>query len=196
MNRLRIPSLTLLLGMIFVLSGCLYDNPPSGPSRNIDTWLVGQWDTKDKSGKDYHAVVTPSSPSHYRITIAQGHKVLGDYDAWISTVEGFPILVAKSLSGESTGKHALLHTELLTPAPPPPGGIGATRIRLSELQLDPSAETLDSYHLRRDIRDALKVGTLLSSYDVAADRKKGGIMISGSVIWTKSGGVALDGETF
>jgi hypothetical protein len=196
MNRLRILASTLLLGAVILLSGCLYDNPPSCPSQNIDTWLVGQWDAKDKSGRNYHAVVAPSSPSHYRITLTRGTSLTGEYDGWISRVDGFTILVAKALSGESAGKHALFHYELLSPGTPPPGGIGATRIRLSELQLDPSAETLDSYHLRRDIRDALKAGTLLTPYDVVSDRKHGGDAIPGSVIWTKSGGVTLNGETF
>lgn len=196
MNRLRIFASPLLLGALLLLSGCLYENPPSGPSQNIDTWLVGQWDAKDKSGRDYHAVVAPSSPSHYRITLSRGGSVSGDYDAWISRVDGFSILVARSLNGESAGKHALFHYELLSPSAPAPGEIGSTRIRLSELQLDPSAATLDSYHLRRDIRDALKAGTLLAPYDVVSDRKQGGNVIPGSVIWIKSGGVALNGETF
>lgn len=196
MNRFRIFLHTLLAVTILMVAGCLYDNPPSGPSCNIDTWLVGQWDAKDKSGRAYHATVSPSSPSHYRITLAQDGKAYGEYDAWISKVDGFSILVTKGLSGNQQGKHALFHHELLTPAAPPPGGIGAARIRLSELQLAPSAEKLDSYHLRRDIRDGLKAGTLLAPYDVISDRKSGGDTIPGSVIWTKSGGVTLNGETF
>jgi len=229
MKRLQIFASTLLIGTVIALAGCLYDNPPSGPAQNIDTWLVGQWDARDKSGSDYHAVVAPSSPSHYRITVTRGGRNTGDYDAWISKVDGFTILVTKILSGESAGKHALFHYELLAPGTPPPGGIGATRIRLSELQLDPSAEKLDSFHLRRDIRDALKAGTLLAPYDVVSDRKADAkaaasaprgtdlakpetagtqantseadssteaVSVPGSVIWTKSGGVTLNGKTF
>jgi len=229
MKRLQILASALLVGAVLALTGCLYDNPPSGPSQNIDTWLVGQWDARDKSGSDYHVVVAPSSPSHYRITLTRGGRTTGDYDAWISKVDGFTILITKILSGEFAGKHALFHYELLAPGTPPPGGVGAARIRLSELQLDPSAETLDSYHLRRDIRDALKAGTLLAPYDVVSDRKadakaasnapKGtdlakpetsgahanasdadssteAVSVPGSVIWTKSGGVTLNGETF
>jgi len=196
MNRLRILASPLLLATLLLLSGCLYDNPPSGPSQNIDTWLVGQWDAKDKLGHQYHAVVAPSLPSHYRITLTRAGKSTTDYDAWISKVDGFTILVAKVLSGESTGKYALFHYELLVPGTPHPGGVGATRIRLSELQLDPSAETLDSYHLRRDIRDALKAGTLLAPYDIVTDRNQGGTEIPGSVIWSKSGSVSLNGEAF
>ncbi len=186
-----------LFGTLLLLSGCLYDNPPSGPSGSVDTWLVGQWEATDKAGHHYKAVMSAPSSDHYHLAFFRPGAGTLEFDGWISRVDGFSILTLKSLNqGPTLGKHALYHYELLTPAPPPPGGIGATRIRLSELQLDPSAATLDSYHLRRDIRDALKAGTLLAPYDVVTDRKQGGIEIPGSVIWTKTGGVTLNGETF
>jgi hypothetical protein len=185
-----------LLGLCLLLCGCPYDSAPSGPSQSLDTWLVGQWSAQDKSGRDYQAVVAPSSSDHYAITLTGKGKSSETYDAWISKVDGFSILVVKFTEGSSAGKYALFHHELIAPGTPPPGGIGATRIRLSELQLDPSAETLDPYHLRRDIRDALKAGTLLAPYDVVSDRKHGGAAVPGSVIWTKTGGVTMNGETF
>lgn len=178
------------------LTGCPYDNSPSGPSKNIDTWLVGQWEAHDAGGNGFHAVVAPSLPDHYAITLSRSGKSDMTLDAWISQVEGFDILVVKFQNGPSQGKFALLHTELLKPGNPPPGGIGPTRIRVSELQLDPSAASLDPYHLRRDIRDALKAGTLLAPYDVSADRKAGGVRIPGSIIWTRTGSVALNGVSF
>jgi hypothetical protein len=193
---IRFPLLVPLLLAVLLLTGCPYDNAPSGPSRNIDTWLVGQWETRDKAGHSLAAVVAPSVPDHYSVTLNRSGKAPESYDAWISRVDGFTILVLKFLDGPSAGKYALFHHELLTPGTPRPGGIGATRIRLSELQLDPSAETLDSYHLRRDIRDALKAGTLLAPYDIVSDRKQGGAVTPGSVIWTKTGSVTLRGETF
>jgi hypothetical protein len=214
-----------LLGLCFLLCGCPYDSAPSGPSQSIDTWLVGQWAAKDKSGRNYQAVVAPSSSDHYAITLTGKGKSPETYDAWISKVDGFSILVVKFTEGSSAGKYALFHHELIAPGTPPPGGIGASRIRLSELQLDPSSQNLDPYHLRRDIRDALKAGTLLVAYDVAAVRKEEakeleavptGTDISkpdidsstnaplspellstpGSVIWTKTGDVTLHGESF
>lgn len=192
----QLSRLLSLLGISLLLPGCLYDNPPSGPSQSIDTWLIGQWEASDKAGHTYRAVVAPSSSSHYRITTSGQGKAPVEFDAWISKVDGFSILVVKSLGDASTGKYSLFHHELLSPGTPPPGGIGATRIRLTELQLDPSASSLDSYHLRRDIRDGLKAGTLLPPYDVVADRKIGGGSLPGSVIWTRTGGVTLQGETF
>jgi hypothetical protein len=214
-----------VLGLCLLLCGCPYDSAPSGPSQSLDTWLVGQWAAKDKSGRDYQAVVAPSSSDHYAITLTGKGKSPETYDAWISKVDGFSILVVKFTEGSSAGKYALFHHELIAPGTRPPGGIGATRIRLSELQLDPSAETLDPYHLRRDIRDALKAGTLLAAYDVAAVRKEEAketketptsvdlakpevksstnstsspelLSTPGSVIWTKTGDVTLHGETF
>lgn len=217
------PLLLPLIGTLVLLSGCLYDNPPSGPSGSIDTWLVGQWEATDKAGHHYKAVMSAPSSDHYHLAFFRPGAGTMEFDGWISRVDGFSILTLKSLNqGPTLGKHALYHYELLSPGSPPPGGIGATRIRLSELQLDPSAATLDSYHLRRDIRDALKAGTLLAPYDVATDRKADASEASqmplgtdlsrpevkiakpstqradvpGSVIWAKTGGVTLSGETF
>lgn len=186
-----------LLGSLLLLTGCLFDNPPSGPSQSIDTWLVGQWETKDKSGHTCRTVVAPASSSHYRISLSGLKGGTQEFDAWIGRVDGFSILILKSLNeGPCVGKYVLFHYELLSPAKPQPGNIGATRIRLSELQLDESCRSLDSYKLRAAIRQGLKEGTLLAPYDVVAERKGKTEEIPGSVIWTKTGGVTLSGETF
>lgn len=186
-----------LLGSLLLLAGCLYDNPPSGPSQSIDTWLVGQWETMDKSGHTCRTVVAPASSSHYRISLSGLKGGTQEFDAWISRVDDFSMLTLKSLNeGPSLGKYAFYHYELLSPAKPLAGNIGATRIRLSELQLDESCQALDSYRLRAAIRQGLKAGTLLAPYDVVADRKGKTVETPGSVIWTKTGGVTLSGETF
>ena len=98
--------------------------------------------------------------------------------------------------GTSYGKFAIYHYENLTPGEAPPGGIGARRIRLSDLRLDESTHTMDSYHLRGAIRKALKDGTLLAPHDVVADLKANKEAIPGSVIWSKTGSVTINGETF
>jgi len=193
-RNLHLPS---LLGCVLLLSGCLYDSPPSGPAQNIDTWLVGQWAAKDKAGHEFTAVMAPATSSHYRLTLARKGSSPREFDGWISRVDGFSILTLKSLSGGSDdGKYALYHYELLSPGAPPPGGIGATRIRISELQLDESCRGLDSYRLRAAIRQALKDGTLLAPHDVVAARKEKNVEIPGSIVWSKTGGVTLSGETF
>ena len=186
-------SLTLPL----LLSGCLYDQAPSGPIKNIDTWILGQWATQDKAGHQFSAIVTPVAPDHYRVEFQRPCGKNLEFDGWISRVDDFSILVLKSLNQDETlGKFALYHYELLAQGPPPPGGIGANRIRLSELQLDESARSLDATKLRAAIRSALKDGTLLLPHDVAADLKTGKVEIPGSVVWTKTGGVTFNGETF
>ena len=186
-----------LLAILLLLGGCLYDNPPSTPSRSIDTWLVGQWQTKGKAGHSYSAVVSPTTASdHYRVTFSRPGSSTQEFDGWISRVDGFSILVLKSLDGIGAGKYLLCHYELLAPGTPPPGGIGAQRIRLSELQLDESTRSLDSFRLRAAIRSALKEGTLLAPFDTVAERKGKLEAIPGSLIWTKTGSVTLNGETF
>jgi hypothetical protein len=186
-----------LLGCALLLSGCLYDNPPSGPSQSIDTWLMGQWTATDKAGHKFTAVMATASSSHYRLSLSRKGSAPQEFDGWIGCVDGFSILTLKSLNeGPSFGKYVLYHYELLSPGTPPPGGIGATRIRVSELQLDDSCQTLKPYDLRKAIRQALKEGTLLTPHDVVAERKGLTEEIPGSVIWTKTGGVTLSGETF
>jgi hypothetical protein len=205
--------LPLLLGVLLTLSGCLYDYAPSGSSRGINTWLLGQWVTQDKEGHQFTAVVTRASSDHYKVTF-QGHGVQAlEFGGWISRVDGFSILVLRSLNqGATFGKIALYHDELLSPEKAPPGGIGATRIRLSELQLDESTRSLEPIKLRAAIRSALKNGTLLVPHDVVADvkeaikhdivtdvkapQKSKQEQIPGSIIWTKTGGVTFQGEAF
>ena len=162
-----------ILGIFLLLPGCLYDNPPSGPAKSIDTWLIGQWQTQDKSGHGYQTVISRPSSDHYHLSIQTKSGTPLEFDGWLSRVDNFEILVVKSLNqGPSLGKYSLYHYELLAPSPAPPGGIGSTRIRLSELQLDDSCRTLDSFHLRAAIRSALKAGTVLPPYDVVADVKQ------------------------
>ena len=130
---------TLLIGVFLGLTGCLYDYAPSGPVRDIDTWLLGQWGTQDKSGHRFTAVVTRDNVDHYKVEFQkQGGETL-EFDGWISRVDDFSLLVLRSLNkGETYGKFAIYHYELISKGTAPVGGIGANRIRLSELQLDES----------------------------------------------------------
>lgn len=182
---------------VFLLSGCLYDSAPSGPTRSIDTWLLGQWQTEDPSGHSSTVTVMPGKAGHYGIRFERSKgNTARTFDGWLSRVDDFSILVLKADDGEKAGKHLLLHYELLAPSPAPPGGVGSPRVRISELQLDSSASSLDPYHLRKTIRESLDRGDLLAPYNVVSDRKAGGLKIPGSVIWTKTGQVSLNGETF
>jgi hypothetical protein len=165
--------------------------------RNIDSWLLGQWSSKDKEGHQFTAVATPASVDHYNISLQPLNGPSQKFDGWISRVDGFSILVLRSLNeGPTFGKFAIYHYELLTPGYPPPGELGPKRIRLSELELDESTRTLDSFHLRAAIRKALKDGTLLVPHNVVADLKSNRAQIPGSIVWTKTGNVTIKGEMF
>lgn len=220
---------TALLPLVLLFSGCLFDHAPSGPSCGIDTWLIGQWQTSDKSGHTYQAVMSRATSDHYHLLLSRTGNESLEFDGWISRVDGFPILVFQSLNaGTGYAKFAFFHYELLSPSKPPPGGVGATRIRLTELNLDESSRSLDSYQLRKVIRSELKSGTLIPAYDVVAEKKQENeertsyavdsqflqsflssgqlhtrerhlsapVDIPGSIIWTRTGGVTLKGETF
>ena len=187
----------LLLSSVLALSGCIFDYAPSGPVKDIDTWLLGQWATSDKEGHQFTAVVTRASVDHYQVEFQPKGQSPQQFDAWISRVDSFSILVLRSLNeGPTFGKFAIYHYELMGPDVAPPGGIGARRIRLSDLQLDDSTHTMDSYHLRAAIRTALKNGTLLVPHNVVADLKAHKKDIPGTIIWTRTGSVTFNGETF
>ncbi len=186
-----------LLAVLLLLSGCIYDYAPSGPVKDIDTWLLGQWSTQDKAGHQFSAVVTRSSADHYRVEFQKQGGETQVFDGWISRVDDFSILVLRSLNeGPTFGKFALYHYEIMSKSPAPVGGIGANRIRLSELQLDESTHSLDSYNLRAAIRKALKDGSLLVPHNVVADLKSHQEEIPGSIVWSKTGGVTFSGEKF
>ena len=190
MNPTRFLPALALASLLLLVSGCLYDHAPSGPSCSIDTWAVGTWEAKDKAGRTYSATVTRQDSDHYSVLFGRKGDRVAEFEGWISRVDGFPVLTLRSMDGGPThGKFSLFHYELLSPAPAPPGGIGARRIRLSELQLDESARSLDSYRLRAEIRRAFRAGTLLSPRDSAEGTP-------GSVVWTRTGDVTLRGETF
>ena len=194
---LRLPACLLLLSVLLTLSGCLYDYAPSGPVRDLDTWLLGQWAAQDKAGHQFTAVVTRENVDHYKVEFQGQGAAPQEFTGWISRVDDFSILVLKSQNeGDNYGKFALYHYELMAKGKAPVGGIGANRIRLSELQLDESTRTLDSTKLRAAIRKALKDGTLLVPHNVVVDLKTKNEAIPGSVIWSKTGSVTFNGETF
>ena len=163
-----------------LLPGCLYENPPSQPASQVDTWLTGVWMAQDKSGKIFEAVVTPESSTGYHVTVCNKDKNESwNFEGWISRVGNLKFLTLRSLSSDQryNGKYLFLHYELMAPEKAPVNGVAARRIRMSEPQLDESTRTLDSYHLRQAIRENLSKGTLL--------------LHQGSIIWTRTEGVTL-----
>ena len=62
-------SLTLLIG-------CYFEHPlTGGPSKDINSWLLGVWEANDKKGKTYRARVVPITGDRYFVSFpATGSK--------------------------------------------------------------------------------------------------------------------------
>jgi len=151
---MKLPALLLLLPL-FLLSGCLFDNPPTGPSRSMNTWLLGQWEHKTKEGKTLKATVGPLDGSRYVIYLQEFNKAgklvqTTTYPAWISRVGQIPLLTVEVNSGEGT-RYAVMSYQLLDPL----------SVRIRQLQMDDSARSLSSFQLRVAMRRQFKEGTLL-----------------------------------
>ncbi|MFZ4115313.1 MAG: hypothetical protein ACOYK6_01150 [Chthoniobacterales bacterium] len=179
-------SLIILLSLAtFLLSGCLYDAPPSRPISQIDTFLLGQWITQDKSGKIFEATIAPLDGTHYHVTFFDKDKSGAqpwEFEGWISRVGNVKFLTLQSLSPDPRyhDKYLFLHYELITAEKDPTdsAGIGGRRIRIYEPQLPSSALHLDSYHLRQAIGEKLHEGTLLLPLSAPL----------GFSVWTRTGG--------
>lgn len=160
------------LGGLLLLSGCLYDHPPSKPASQIDTWLLGDWEAQDQNGKNYSATLTPKDNTHYHVTFYDQSSP-SEFEGWISRVGKVKFLTLRSLNPSSPQhkKYLFLYYEMLQPTKPPINGVGTRQIRIKEPQLASSARSLDSYHLRQSIQKALNKGTLLAPTDGVIWRK-------------------------
>lgn len=170
--------LVLLFIATLFFSSCLYKSAPSHPVSQIDTWLLGDWISQDKSGKVFEATVTPKDNLHYAVTVWNSDKEKDhpwEFVGWISRVEDLKLLTLRSLSDDRRyqGKYLFFHYELLSPEEAPVNGVGARRMRLTALQLPASAKEEDPYHLRQSIRKALHDHLLLFP--------------EGSSTWTRTG---------
>jgi hypothetical protein len=168
-----------------LLSSCLYDHAPSRPASQINTALVGTWTAQDQHGRVLEAKVTPMSNLYYHISCYdkdKNEKNPWQFEGWISRVDDLKLLTLRSLSSDRRyqGKYLLFHYEVIAPGKAPVSGIGAPRVRITQLQLDLSARHLDPKALRQAIREELNQQRLLLS--------------EGSAVWTKIEDVAWKGE--
>ena len=169
-------SLTLLLLAILSLTSCLYDAPPGKPTSQIDTWLLGQWITQDKSGKIFQAVITPIDNIHYQVTFSDQDKEDAHpwvFEGWISRVGNIKFLTLRALTSNPRyhNKYLFLHYELITPEKDSENSLPKRCMRISEPQLTAS-------DLRQVITKRMQEGTLLIPPDAS----------EGFSIWTREGG--------
>lgn len=164
----------LLLPLLF--AAC-WENPLTGhPSESINTWLLGQWEHREKNGTTSRAVVLPGASDRYQIRLswsAKGPRREYSFDAWPSRVGKSLFLTLRAVEGGpnlAAGSHVFVHVQMLD----------QNTIRLRELQLgsDPSATSME---LRREIRARLKDGSLYNE-NAAQDWKR-----TGQAYWTRDG---------
>lgn len=145
-----------LLFLPLLLAGCWFQNPltPDG-SENLNTWLLGEWQHKDRNGAISRAVVTPVSGDLYRVQVSMAGKGgRRDYDleAWTSRVGNSVFLTLRSLKNSTNlpeGAHVFAHSQMLD----------QNTLRLRKIQLDSPADAT-SFELRKEIRSRLKEGSL------------------------------------
>lgn len=180
--RMRIFARLALILLPLLLAGCRFENPlTTSPSEDLNTWLLGEWEMKEKGGTST-AVVAPLSHDRYSVHVSlaprsgNGRREY-DFEAWSSKVGNSLFFTLRSLKNSANlpgGSHVFLHAQM----------IDQVTVRLRPLQLD-SPENATGLELRREIRSRLKDGTLYAEGD-AKDWKR-----VAEIYWTKEGETGL-----
>jgi hypothetical protein len=179
---MRIFARLALLLLPLLLAGCRFENPlTTSPSEDLNSWLLGEWEQKEKNGTST-AVVAPMSGDRYSVHVSLAPKESSgrreyDFEAWASRVGNSVFFTLRSLNNAANlpeGSHVFLHAQM----------IDQVTVRLRPLQLD-SPENATGLELRREIRSKLKEGTLYAP-DSAKDWKR-----VAEVYWTKEGETGL-----
>lgn len=151
-------ALAILLLTVF-LAGCKFDNPlTSGPTKELNTWLLGAWETKNSDGDITRVTVIPMNGDRYNIwyrTPGKGKKVkVYNFEGWISRVGRSQFLSLKCISSPGDipeGKFTFVHYQV----------IDQLHVLTRGLQLD-APNDASSFELRKEVRAKLKEKTLYS----------------------------------
>lgn len=179
---MRIFARLVLILLPLLLAGCRFENPlTTNPSEDLNTWLLGEWELKEKGGTST-AVVAPLSGDRYSVhvslaPIGRNGRREYDFEAWSSRDGNSLFFTMRSLKNSANlpeGAHVFLHAQM----------IDQLTVRLRPLQLD-SPENATGLELRKEIRSRLKEGTLYAE-DSAKDWKR-----VAEVYWTKEGETGL-----
>ena len=149
-----VPAVILLL----TLAGCYFDHPlTGGPSKDVNTWLLGVWESKDEKGRTSRIMVTPIDSDRYSLQLAVPGKMPREikryeFEAWPSRVWDSLFLTLQCLTSPGdipTGAHVFTHVQLLD----------QNHARTRGLKLD-SAPSTSSFELRKEVRKKLKDRTI------------------------------------
>jgi hypothetical protein len=155
---IRIRALALLL-LCTLLSGCYFEHPlTGGPSKDINTWLLGVWEAKDKKGKTYRARVVPITGDHYFVAFQvpgrrRAERRVWEFDGWISRVAYTPFLSLKcSVSSGDVPEGAFVFVNYQV--------IDQNTVITRRLELDSPPEAT-SQQLRAEVRQRLRENSLI-----------------------------------
>ena len=138
-----------LLLVCTLLAGCYFDHPlTSGPSKDINTWLLGVWEHKDAKGRVYRARVVPMTGDRYFVSFHQARgrketrkKSLGvrglDFSDRLQPLS-FPEVQCQ-FGASSRGRFRLCNYQV----------IDQNTVVVRPVQLDSPPETSSSEHSRR-----------------------------------------------
>ncbi len=152
--------------LLLTLAGCYFDHPlTGGPSKGVNTWLLGVWESKDEKGRVSRLLVTPLKSDRYSLRLAVPGKLPREikryeFEAWSSRVGESVFLTLRCLTSPGdipTGAHVFAHVQLLD----------QNHARTRGLKLD-AAPSATSFELRREVRRKLKDRTLFEGAPSAA----------------------------
>jgi len=153
-KRLCLP---VLLLFTLALSGCFFDQPlTTYPSKDINTWLLGVWQTTDDKGIVHQATLQPLTGSRYAVR----YEILGEapkdrkvwlFEAWTARVGSsiFLNLKCEESAGQiPPGGYLFLHYQV----------VAQNTVVTRALDLA-SPQNATSFELRKELRAKLKERT-------------------------------------
>lgn len=170
--------LALVAVAVFCGGGC-YENPlTGGPSKNLNTWLLGGWDHKEDDGQVSSVRVIPVACDRFSVQASIAGKTPKaakkyEFAGWISRVgdTSFLTLRCEQSPGDiPVGSHVFLQAQMLA----------QNHVRVRGLQLDLPA-TATTLELRKEVRRRLKERSL---YDEAKSTDWNRVE---EVIWSDDG---------
>jgi len=154
---IRIRALALLL-LCTLLAGCYFENPlTGGPSKDINSWLLGVWEHKDTKGRTYRARVVPITGDRYFVSFQvlgrRKEKKVWEFEGWISRVSYSRFLSLKcSVSSGDVPEGAFVFINYQV--------VNQNTVITRRLELDSSPEAT-SQQLRAEVRQRLKEDSLM-----------------------------------
>ena len=154
---IRIRALALLL-LCTLLAGCYFENPlTGGPSKDINSWLLGVWEHKDTKGRTYRARIVPITGDRYFVSFQvlgrRKEKKVWEFEGWISRVSYSRFLSLKcSVSSGDVPEGAFVFVNYQV--------VNQNTVITRRLELDSSPEAT-SQQLRAEVRQRLKEDSLM-----------------------------------